>query len=636
MVGGSHIALDFSVVDSAEEKFRLAVESCPSGMVLTDGGGLIVLVNAEAERLFGYGRWELIGRKMEILVPERLRAAYIQRRAALSLHPSPLRLGESWNLFGKRRDGSEFPVEIGLNPIRTREGLFVLGVFVDISERRRMERLKDEFVSTVSHELRTPLTSIAGSLGLLAGGAAGALPETAARLIRIAQSNSQRLVRLVNDILDIEKIESGQVAFKFRRLGVRALIEQMIDANRSYADAFGIRIRLDSGAAHGDVYADPDRLAQVITNLLSNAIKFSPPQGEVTVNVIEGGPTVRVEIRDCGPGIPDDFKPRIFEKFAQADATDARRKGGTGLGLSIAKLIVTRLGGEIGFADADGGGTVFYFELPAWSEITTHDVDPEGGGDTVRILLCANDPEDALTLRDGLRQAGFSTDFARNQEDTVTRIAANTYAAIVLDVDGMDNNGGGFMRRLREQPKTYKTPMIVISSDHEWPKSLSPAVNLNVLERLQKPPDLVRLAEILSHAVMHNGNGRPKILHVDDDNDVRELVREMLESIASIVSAASADEARAAVPMHDFDLAIVDIDLGTVSGLDLLVDLRKRDGSPLPVIVFSAYAAELADNVQVEVNLSKSSSTSLSRLVDAVRDRLMLNAASVSMIPKFA
>jgi DNA-binding response OmpR family regulator len=241
-----------------------------------------------------------------------------------------------------------------------------------------------------------------------------------------------------------------------------------------------------------------------------------------------------------------------------------------------------------------------------------------------------------LTLRDGLRQAGFSTDFARNQEDTVTRIAANTYTAIVLDVDGMDNNGGGFMRRLREQPKTYKTPMIVISSDHEWPKSLSPAVNLNVLERLQKPPDLVRLAKILSHAVMHNGNGRPKILHVDDDNDVRELVREMLESIASIVSAASADEARAAVPMHDFDLAIVDIDLGTVSGLDLLVDLRKRDGSPLPVIVFSAYAAELADNVQVEANLSKSSSTSLSRLVDAVRDRLMLNAASVSMIPKFA
>ena len=188
----------------------------------------------------------------------------------------PRRFGASSNLLGRRRDGTEFPIEVRLNPIQTRDGLLVLSVIVDISERMRTDRLKDEFVSTVSHELRTPLTSIAGSLGLLIGGAAGKLPEQAMRLIRIAQTNSQRLVRLINDILDIEKIESGQVVFNFKRIDIRALVEQVIEANRGYADGFGVRMRLKSGSDARRGLRRSDRLAQVVTNLLSNAIKFSP------------------------------------------------------------------------------------------------------------------------------------------------------------------------------------------------------------------------------------------------------------------------------------------------------------------------------------------------------------------------
>jgi PAS domain S-box-containing protein len=345
VVGIAATTRDRAADTFAEEKFRLAVEACPSGMVMTDSAGLIVLVNTATERLFGYRRDELVGRRMEMLVPERLRGEYLKHRALFALRPETQHFGEAHDLAGLHREGTEFPVEIRLNPIQTSDDLFVLSSIVDISERKRMDRLKDEFVSTVSHELRTPLTSIAGSLGLLLGGATGKLPEAAVRLLGIAQTNSKRLVRLINDILDIEKIESGQVVFNFKRIDARALAEQAIEANRAYADGFGVRIRLDPASQAGEVAADPDRLAQVMTNLLSNAVKFSPRGGEVEVAVKERGDRVRISVRDHGGGIPVEFKPRIFQKFAQADAGDARQKGGTGLGLSIVREIVTRLPG---------------------------------------------------------------------------------------------------------------------------------------------------------------------------------------------------------------------------------------------------------------------------------------------------
>jgi signal transduction histidine kinase len=235
------------------------------------------------------------------------------------------------------------------------------------TERKRLERLKDEFISTVSHELRTPLTSISASLGLLAGNVAGILPEPAQRLLGIAHANSQRLVRLVNDILDIEKLESGHVVFDLRRIEVRSLVERTIDANRGFAEDHNVRIRIEGSSAVAEVRADADRLAQVVTNLLSNAVKFSPADNEVVVAVGHASDFVRISVRDHGPGIPPDFKSRIFERFAQADGTNARRKGGTGLGLSIVKQIVDRLGGEAGFIDAAGGGTIFHVDLPRWN-----------------------------------------------------------------------------------------------------------------------------------------------------------------------------------------------------------------------------------------------------------------------------
>jgi PAS domain S-box-containing protein len=353
------------VGNRAKELFRLAVEACPSGIIIVDGAGMIVLANVEIERLFGYRREELIDHPVDILVPERLRAPHSRHRQKFSVRPQTRHVGQGRDLVGRRKNGTEFPVEIGLNPIRIDAELLVLSTVTDISERKRLERLKDEFVATVSHELRTPMTSIAGALGLIMGNAADELPDSTAHLLAIAHRNCLRLVRLVNNVLDLEKLKSGETVFDLQAVEILPAVRREIEANRGSAEVSGVQVRLDALSTAGEARADPDRLAQVITNLLSNAIKFSPKGKDVEVTIERRGEDFRISERDHGPGISEDFKPRIFGKFAQADPTDERQHGGTGLGLSIVKQIVTQLGGRVGFDEVPGGGTSFYFELPA-------------------------------------------------------------------------------------------------------------------------------------------------------------------------------------------------------------------------------------------------------------------------------
>jgi PAS domain S-box-containing protein len=504
LAGVATIARDITAEKFAEEKFRLAVESCPSGMMMSHPTGRIVMVNTEIERLFGYSREELIGQTVSMLMPERLRAQHAQERKEFAARPETRRIGAGRELLGLRKDGTEFPVEVGLNPIHAREGLLVLSVIVDITERKRLERLKDEFVSTVSHELRTPLTSISGSLSLLIGNAAGALPEAARRLLAIAHSNSQRLIRLINDILDIEKMKSGQVVFDFKRVDLRSLVEQTVEANRGFADSYGVRIRFD--AADGAVRADPDRLAQVVTNLLSNAIKFSPPDHEVVVAIEQRDEAVRLSVRNDGPGIDAEFKPHVFEKFAQADATHGGQKGGTGLGLNIVKQIVDRLGGKVWFDDAAGGGTVFHVELPCWKQIAGTAIDTEAPPDALRIFLCDDDPDTVIALRQQLRQLGFATDVAYTVSDALACAAANRYHAVLVDLKLPDGDGLSLILRLRELPPYRDTPIIVLSADPERARNDDRSSSLKILDWLSKPVDLDRLLPLLGK----NGRGNER------------------------------------------------------------------------------------------------------------------------------
>jgi PAS domain S-box-containing protein len=260
--------------------------------------------------------------------------------------------------------------EITFNPIHDGDGNIIgaMHIMRDISERMKVDQLKNEFVSIVSHELRTPLTSIRGSLGLLVGGAIGQFDEKTKSMLNIAFSNSERLIRLINDILDIEKIEIGKIDFQLAPIDLQKIIEEAILTNQPYCEKFDVVIKLKKISNVVLVYADYGRLLQVLTNLISNAVKFSNTGGEVTITISPDSKNVRVAIIDKGKGIPEEFRSQIFQKFAQADPSAVRKQSGTGLGLSICKAIVEKLNGQIGFVSEAGIGTTFYFDLPVWRE----------------------------------------------------------------------------------------------------------------------------------------------------------------------------------------------------------------------------------------------------------------------------
>ncbi len=268
----------------------------------------------------------------------------------------------------KHASGKEIPVLIGLSYLENSDSEWAV-FMLDVSERHRINQLKSEFISVVSHELRTPLTSIRGSLGLLEAGLGGALPAKAQQLIKIAHDNSRRLVGLVNDILDMEKLASGNMQFKSERLDLVALVADAVEANTAYAMALNVRLQLFNHPDQAWVMADPDRLMQVLANFLSNASKFSPKGDVVRLQILKYTEHeknyTKVEVTDVGAGIPLAFQPRIFEPFSQADGTDSRQQGGTGLGLSITKSYIEKMHGKIGFVSTPGKGSSFWFSLPA-------------------------------------------------------------------------------------------------------------------------------------------------------------------------------------------------------------------------------------------------------------------------------
>lgn len=344
----------------SEERFRMVVEAAPSAMVMVDEAGLIRLVNSEAEHLFDYRREEMLGRPVDMLFPNRLRSQARQR----FLDQLAARMASGQEVHARRKHGVELPIEISVSPLLTAEGQFVLASIIDITERRRIERMKSEFLSIVSHELRTPLTSIRGSLGLMQGGAAGEMPAKAKQLVDLAWRNTDRLAVLINDILDFEKIESGQIRLDLAQHSIRELVHDAISANAGYAQTCAVRYELVRDAADAQVTVDSGRILQVLANLLSNAAKFSPEGMAVHIAIERKADRVRVSVRDRGPGVPADFQARVFQKFSQADSSDRRRKGGAGLGLAISKALIERMDGVIGFDSTPGQGAAFWFELP--------------------------------------------------------------------------------------------------------------------------------------------------------------------------------------------------------------------------------------------------------------------------------
>jgi PAS domain S-box-containing protein len=354
-------------VRANEQRIATIIETAQDAFVGIDMRGRICDWNSAAEKMLGWSRDEALGRVVsELVMPERSRARSRELLAGFLEKGELDILGQRVERVLLARDGREIPVEMTLGLAGTGDGLFFSAFVHDISARKEVERMKDEFVSTVSHELRTPLTAISASLALLADGMAGELPPDAQGLVDVANASSGRLVRLIGDVLDIQKMDAGSMAFEREVQPVLPLARDAVAAMRSFAAQAGIELSCVAapGAEHARADVDRDRLAQVLTNLLSNAIKFSGPGTTVRTQVETGADYVRLAVADEGAGIPEAFHESVFQRFAQADGADSRRQGGTGLGLSICKTIVEEMGGTIRFDSVEGIGTTFYVELP--------------------------------------------------------------------------------------------------------------------------------------------------------------------------------------------------------------------------------------------------------------------------------
>jgi PAS domain S-box-containing protein len=358
-----------AVVTANEVRIQTILEAAQDAFIGVDLDGSISDWNPQAEKMFGWTKDEAIGRSMAAtVVPERYQQQYRDGLREFRESGKEDFLAKRLERTVVHRDGREITVEVTVGLAGTSDTYFFVIFLHDISDRKAVERMKNEFISTASHELRTPLTSIRGSLGLLTGGAAGAFSPQVKSLLDIANKNSERLVRMINDMLDIEKIESGNMHFALMAQPLLPLVEHAIEATVGYAQQYGVRLELHSDTPDAQVTVDRDRIIQVLVNLLSNAVKFSPAEAAVEVRIAAEAGQVRLSVADRGIGIPQEFRSRIFQKFAQVDSTDSRKKGGSGLGLSICKSIVEQHGGRIDFASEAGCGTEFFFILPLATE----------------------------------------------------------------------------------------------------------------------------------------------------------------------------------------------------------------------------------------------------------------------------
>lgn len=495
-----------------------------------------------------------------------------------------------------------------------------------LTKRKELDRIKDEFISTVSHELRTPLTSIRGALGLLSSGVAGQVDAKAQNLLRIANNNTDRLVRLINDILDLQRMDSGQAPLQLRPCLLPEVVSQAADTMRSMADTAGVR--LDVVPAGGEPIAfegDPDRMQQVLCNLLSNAIKFSPPGSAVRVESrVEDG-TLLLRVEDRGRGVPADKLESIFERFGQVDPSDARQKGGTGLGLAICRAIMAQHGGEVWAErnDENGDGTpgvtvcVRLPRLQTQGERSAPSL-PQGS-----VLVVDDDSTVREVVAEHLRRHGYSVLEADGGAKALEIAAQGGVEAILLDLSMPGMNGWETLERLKQNAMTAKIPVVVLSvfgpaaGKTEPNGGRSTVLGLPLGSHLgseqgspqgwvQKPFEESLLLEELGK-VLHAGSRRGRILLVEDDADLAAVMMALFGrgGVAagwSVQHVCSVSEAKAQCELQQPDLMILDLTLPDGDGFALVDWLRRHNElRAMPLVVFSGHEVNEAEMAKLRL-----------------------------------
>ena len=609
---------------------EVLLASVGDGIYGVDPQGRITFVNPIGAAILGYETEQLVGGDAH--------QTFHAARGHVNLHPpqdcyvtESIRDGTVARAEQDtyiRRDGSPIPVEITSSPlIDGTETRGAVVAFRDITHRHEIDRMKNELLSVVSHELRTPLTSIHGTLGLLAGGALGELSGPAQRMAKMALASSDRLTRLINDILDVERIESGTMPMDFAEHAASDLVTASVKEVDGIAGAAGVEVRI--AQSEGRVLADADRIVQTLTNLLGNAIKFSPRGAVVSAASRAEGGVVRFWVTDEGRGIPAEKLETVFERFEQVDSSDTRQMGGSGLGLAISRGIVTRHGGRIWAESQVGVGTTVTFEIPA-AVVDGSSEPTEPGLNAPLVLVCDDDANVVATLSELLRHRGYRPIGVTDGRQAVERAIADRPAAVLMDLLMPDTSGPEAVARLRADERTSHIPIVIVSG---LGPSADPGVATATDAWLIKPVGEEELANTVAAAVAGRRQAT-SVLIVEDDAQLASVLSTLLQGHGLDVShvatvSAAVERAKEVCPQ----VIVLDLQLPDGSGATVIDELR-RDGrlGDTSVVVYSAVevAAEQRDALQLgpTVFLTKGRTSpaelesKVLQLVDAVTGRL--------------
>ncbi len=459
----------------AEGRFRELLEAAPDAIIEVDEDGRIVLCNAVTESLFGFSREELAALTVDALIPAAARARHGQHRANYWANPSTRPMGQGLTLVACRKDGSEFPVEISLSPVKSGDGFRVTAIIRDVTEQKlaqeklraanlqlelrnreveRADRLKSEFLASMSHELRTPLHTIIGFTELLAEELEGPLNDKQKRFLDHVHRDSLHLLELINDVLDLSRIEAGRLELNIENFDARRIVADAIMGIRPLADSK--KIALKNGVTReAFIAADRVRFREILNNLLSNAVKFTPDGGTVRIELLQAETNlVCFSVVDSGVGIAPEDHEAVFDKFRQVGSTTRGVREGTGLGLAIVKNLVEMHGGTIRLESEPGVGSRFSFTMP---------VDARGRSGQPVVLVVEDEPSARELLSSYLNPLGIRTECAPNAEEGVAMARQLRPDAITLDVVMPGRSGWNLLKELRSMPETSATPIFVIS-----------------------------------------------------------------------------------------------------------------------------------------------------------------------------
>jgi PAS domain S-box-containing protein len=564
-------------------RLRALLDSARFGIIMIDRRGHVLIANDAYSRVTGIPKERVLGQHIEDV-----RTNFAGRTQGELPPPPGLEPTENVIelLLPERRT-----LRRTTAPVRAEDGTLLGSIIVmeDITREREVDRMKSEFISTVSHELRTPLTSIKGSLALLLDGTAGEMDEETAELIGVAKSNADRLVRLINDILDISKIEAGRMELHLNACAPADLITVALQGNTGFAQKCQVALAAELEDGLPRVRADADRVVQVLTNLISNACKFSPAGATVTLRALRAEGKVRFEIADRGRGVPPEFRDRMFGKFQQVDSSAAREKEGTGLGLAICKALVREHGGDIDFDSEVGRGTTFHFTIPA----VTADL---GSGRAFVLVVGASTGAEAQRVRRVIEAQGFAVVASATDADASTVAATGRPpAALVMDLSGQPNMelADAVRQRpsLRDLPTVYLGPPGVPASEREgfaW---------------LPHPFSDADLARAVRSATGLAEARATRLLLVEDDAEQRQLLETLFKREGfEVASAGDAREAIAAMALWTPDVITLDVRLPDLNGFQLTEILRRDPKlAALPTLVVSAL--DLTDEERLRLAL---------------------------------